>query len=88
MPKASQAAECCLIRSVMCHVLDLVVYAHMNKLIIRASRKIGNQSKLADYLGVSRQFISYVKHGLRKLPKDKLHLINILLGKVKNDINH
>lgn len=52
----------------------------MNKnLLKRAIKKIGNQTKLADYLGVSKQFISMVKNSRKKMPSDKLIKLNDLL---------
>lgn len=52
----------------------------MNKILLkRAIQQIGNQTKLANYLGVSKQFISMVKNGRKNMPLDKLIKLNDLL---------
>lgn len=52
----------------------------MNKLLFKKAVKFyGSQSKLAERLNVSKQFISMVKVGVKKMPSDKIDLI-------KNDL--
>ena len=62
----------------------LVYYCVMNKnLLKRAIKKIGNQTKLADYLSVSKQFISMVKNGRKKMPAEKVIKLNDLIAGLK-----
>lgn len=46
----------------------------------KAIRIAGNQSKLAEYLQVERQYISDIKHGRRPFPKAREAKLRELIG--------
>jgi hypothetical protein len=50
----------------------------------KAIKYFGNQAKFADYFGFTRQFITNIKNGRSKFPKNKLDELCKLIG-VKNE---
>ena len=50
----------------------------------RLIKAAGNQSRLAELLGVSRQFVSQIKVGRAPFPKSKLPIVNNLLSQEAN----
>lgn len=55
------------------------------RLFNKAVKFYGNQTKFALAIGVSRQFVSMVKFGIKKMPSDKLEKIHEDLQKVDDE---
>ncbi len=55
----------------------------MDKILNKAIKKAGNQKRLALSLGVSRQFIHQLVHGVRPIPDTFVIKLNDLIAGLK-----